>query len=370
MANMRIGIDVRSLSRLKTGIGSLTYNLLKNLIKISKDEQYFIYSCRDFDETFLNRASNVTIRRLNFPIGTLWTQTVLPIQLIKDKIDVFHSPETMTPIWGNVPAIATVNDLISFIHPFGHDVKARLAANLYPSVFKKSRKLIAISENTKRDLNSMFGIPEEKIDVVHISYDEDLFRPVEEPIRVLNKYNIKLPYILTVGVLSPRKNISRLVEATGDVLKRGLDTNLVVAGPMGWQYKDVFDKVKALGLNDRVQFIGPVPSSELPALYSGSSAFVFPSIYEGFGIPVLEAMACGAPVVASNTSSLPEVAGDAAVMVDPYKTNEIADAIYDLISNPEKAELFKKKGFERVRLFSWKKTAEDTLRIYREVAES
>lgn len=364
---MRIGIDARSLSRPKTGIGSYTCNLLRSLIKIANGNQFFIYTCREFDESVFGESDVITVRRSNFPIGTLWTQAVLPFQLEKDKIDIFHSPETMIPIFGNTPSIATVNDLISFLFPAGHDLKARLAANFYPPVFRKAKRLIAISENTSMDIQNRFGISTGKISVVPISYDEDLFKPVEDPSGVLRKYDVKQPYILFVGVLSPRKNVGRLIEAFGIILKRGVDINLVIAGPFGWQCKSVFDTVNNLGFSERIKFTGPVDSSDLPAIYSGASIFVFPSLYEGFGIPVLEAMACGTPVITSNVSSLPEVAGDAALLIDPHSSTDLADAICRLISDRDMANLLKTKGFERIKKYSWMRTAEETLKIYRDV---
>jgi glycosyltransferase involved in cell wall biosynthesis len=363
---MRIGIEVRALSRLNSGIGNLTYNVVKNLLEIDQENQYFLYTCRDFDQSFLKGFPNVKIKKFAFPNGTLWIQAILPFQIAKDRIDVFHSHESMLPLLNWIPSVATVNDLISFLYPKGHDPKALKAARLYPLIYKKAKKLIAISQNTKEDLIKLFRIPADKIRVVYCSFNDGIFSPIGETAAVLNKYQIHKPYVLNVGVLSPRKNIVRLIEAY-NIARKKFDVSLVIVGPKGWGYEEIYEKVKELNLDDKVKFVGSVAEEDLPALYRGASLFVYPSLYEGFGIPPLEAMACGTPVIASNTSSLPEVVGNAGILVDPNNVAKLADAMVKVISNGDLAKEYASKGLERVKEFSWKKSAKEILDVYKEV---
>lgn len=371
---MRIGIDVRSLSRPKTGIGYYTYNLVKNLLIIDNQNEYFLYSCRDFDCELLKSFKNVTVRISKFKIGTLWVQIVLPFLLARDKLDIFHSTEAMAPLFVNCPVVVTVLDLIPILFPKGHDPKANLAAKLYPLVFKRAQKLISISDNTKRDLIRVMGMPAAKIKTIYLSANREIYHPVEDHVAlsaIKSKYGLGEKYVLTVGVLSPRKNVGRLVEAYDRArIALAEKIDLVVAGPPGWQYEEVYETVDKLGLKASVHFLGAVPLEDLPGLYNAAEMLVYPSLYEGFGLPVVEAMACGIPVITSNLSSLPEVAGDAALLVDPYNVAELAEVMARLLEdNKLRAEMVE-RGLKRAELFSWVKCASETLKTYREVHDA
>ncbi|MBU0672796.1 MAG: glycosyltransferase family 4 protein [Candidatus Margulisbacteria bacterium] len=361
---MRIGIDIRALSQPHCGIGSHTLNLVKNLLQLDRQDQFYLYTCREFDAGSLSRYPNIVIRKTYFPNGTLWAQTILPFQIARDRIDVFHSPESMVPIRGRVPSIVTVHDLTTFIFPKESDKKARSAARLYPWVFGKAKKITADSKNTKADIMRLFKIGPDKIEVIPSAFDANAYYPDKKIKSVLDKYDIKQPYILTVGVISPRKNINRLIQACG-IVQQKRPVSLVIAGPEGWGHKETIEQAHRAG----AVVTGALPVEELRALYNGASVFAYPSVYEGFGIPILEAMACQTPVVASEASSIPEVVDDAGLLFDPNDPAAIAAAIEKVMSDASLAASLVAKGNERIRQFSWQAVASKTLELYREVAQ-
>jgi glycosyltransferase involved in cell wall biosynthesis len=236
---------------------------------------------------------------------------------------------------------------------------------------RKASKIIAISENTKKDIIDYFRIDEEKIRVIYLGVDRQFSpQPDTNEVGVLSKYNLPRGYILSVGTLEPRKNILRLINAYKMVASTGEPVpKLVIVGGQGWRNEDLGKLVRESGLADRVVLVGYVPDEDLPTLYRNAAVFVYPSLYEGFGLPPLEAMACGTPVITSNISSIPEVVGDAAILIDPYNTTEIAQAIASVLNNKELRDRLKMNGLVRSNLFSWDKTARETLKLYQEVIE-
>jgi glycosyltransferase involved in cell wall biosynthesis len=236
---------------------------------------------------------------------------------------------------------------------------------------RKASKIIAISENTKKDIIDYFGIDEEKIRVIYLGVDRQFSpQPDMDEVGVLSKYNLPSGYILSVGTLEPRKNLIRLINAYKMVASSGEPVpKLVIVGGQGWGDEELGKVVRESGLIDLVILTGYVPDEDLPALYRNTTVFVYPSLYEGFGLPPLEAMACGTPVITSNVSSLPEVVGDAAILIDPYNTTEIAQAIASVLKDKELRERLRMNGLARSNLFSWDKTARETLKLYQEVIE-
>ena len=229
-------------------------------------------------------------------------------------------------------------------------------------------KIIAISENTKNDLINLYRIAPERIKVIYVAADE-VYRPMENPERtahIRQKYTLPDRFILFVGVIEPRKNIVRLIKAYNQI-KGKIQQKLIIVGKKGWLYEDVFKTVDRLSLNQDVNFLGYVPKEDLAFLYTACDLFIYPSLYEGFGLPPLEAMACGAPVISSNTSSLPEVVGDAGILVTPTSTEELSAAMYKVLTDENLRNEMKLKGLERAKLFSWKKTAQETIKIYEEI---
>jgi glycosyltransferase involved in cell wall biosynthesis len=237
--------------------------------------------------------------------------------------------------------------------------------------------VLADSEATRRDLIRQYGISETKIDVVYPGRDESL-APVHDPLlrnAVQARYGCRTPYILYLGTLHPRKNLVRLVQAFAQLRARASETEvplgqlqLVLAGQKGWLYQEIFAEVRRQGLEDHVTLTGYVAGEDLAALLSGAEAFAFPSLYEGFGFPVLEAMACGVPVVCSGTSSLPEVAGDAALLVEPRQVEAIASALFRLLTEPGLRPELVERGFAQAERFSWRRCAQEAMAAFERAA--
>ncbi len=302
------------------------------------------------------------------PFPRLWTHVRLSWEMVTRPPDVLFVPSHVLPLAHPRRSVVTVHDLGYHYYPEAHT----LFQNLYlrwSTRFsaRNAARVLADSQATRRDLVHYYHIPEEKINVVYPGRDETL-APVTDPghlAAVRACHGIAGPYLLYVGTLHPRKNLVRLVRAFSQVERTGLQ--LVLAGKKGWLYDEIFAQVRRLGLEDRVTFTGYVPDADLPALLSGALAFVYPSLHEGFGFPVLEAMACGAPVVCADTSSLPEVAGDAALRVDPLDVEALAEALGRVATDEKLRTDLIRRGFEQVQRFSWQRCARETLAVLEDV---
>jgi len=240
---------------------------------------------------------------------------------------------------------------------------------LLPRVLYSVDKIITISECTKKDIVKFYKIPEDKIKVILLAPDP-IYQPLSHDIiaPILSKYGVCAPYILYVGSLEPRKNIQTLIQGFANIKKRGLNHKLIIVGNKKWEYSKLIRIVAESGLHNDVIFTGYLPDEDLPALYNGADLFVYPSLYEGFGLPPLEAMACGTPVITSNTSSLPEVVGNAGIKVDPQDVDQLSDAIYHVLTDENLRLSLIEKGLERSKQFSWERTATETWKVYDEVA--
>jgi glycosyltransferase involved in cell wall biosynthesis len=230
-----------------------------------------------------------------------------------------------------------------------------------------SDHIIAVSEQTKEDIIRLLRIPPDKISVIHLAADEQ-FVPLSETeyLPVLKKYNLPSKYFLFVGNVEPRKNLTGLIRSF-HTIKNAVEENLVIIGAKGWKYSPIYDLVRELGLNDCVHFTGYVEDADLPAIYNGASVLVLPSFYEGYGLPIIEAMRCGVPVIGSNVSSIPEIIGDAGLLIDPRSIRELSDALMHIVGSSTTRRHFSQLALERSSHFSWRKTAEQTLEVYRKV---
>jgi glycosyltransferase involved in cell wall biosynthesis len=307
------------------------------------------------------------------PLGKLIQKMFLiPLYIKKNNPDVIHDTYHFAPFLflKKFKKVITVYDITPILYPETHKI-SRIFMHKYffSPILKSSDKIISISENTKRDIIKHFKIPEDKIKVIPLAANEN-FRKLDEneTSKIKSKYNINFPFILYVGTLEPRKNIPNLLNAFYKIKKQqGIAHKLVIAGGKGWKYNEIFETIEKLNLQNDVIFTGYVPDEDLPGLYNAADLFVYPSLYEGFGLPPLEAMQCGTPVITSNTSSLPEVVGDAGIMVNPHDIGELANKMYEVLTNKDLRKELSKKGIERAKLFSWKKCAEETLKVYEEV---
>jgi glycosyltransferase involved in cell wall biosynthesis len=303
------------------------------------------------------------------PVRILWEQLVQPWVLHQINADLVHGPHHVTPLLAPCPTVITIHDL-SFIrlpHLF------RPANRLYLTVMtrlsaRRARRLIAVSAHSAAESAELLGVPMERIDVIYHGVDP-IFRPLpEDEIEAFRqKQGLPNQFVLSVGTLEPRKNHTRLVEAFARIYDG--KSKLVLVGGKGWLYDNVYAKVEALGLNEAVVFRGYLANEDLPLWYNAATLFAYPSLYEGFGMPVLEAQACGAPVITSNLPPLPEAAGDAALLVDPRDVEELATNLNRLLTNePLRSEL-EERGLARTRQFTWMRTAQETAHSYRRALE-
>lgn len=368
---MIIGIDGNEANiEKKVGIGEYAYELLINFYKLSKDKpnlKFRIY----LKENPRNDMPPPTPLWQYKVIGPkkLWTRIGLPFKLFTDikKPDVFFTPTHYGPRFSPVPTAISIMDL-SFIH-FPELFKKN---DLYQLInwtklsAQKALKIFTISEFSKNDIIKTYSV---KKDDVVVTYPG--IKPSERTTKNLNmsdlnkKFGINKEYILFVGTLQPRKNIERLVEAFSMLKNKDLD--LVIVGKKGWLYEEILNSPKKYEVSNRVKFLDFVENEDLPSLYSNALCFVLPSLYEGFGLPVLEAMKYGCPVVISNVSSLPEAGGDAAVYFDPENIKDIQEKIEKVISSKSLREEMVKKGYNQVKKFSWEKTAKETLKVLEEI---
>jgi glycosyltransferase involved in cell wall biosynthesis len=369
---MIIGIDGNE-ANIKQRVGSNQYafELLKALRAKRIAHRIVIY-LRDEPLPDMPKSSKNWSYRVFGP-KKFWTQWRLPLDLYlyQPRPDIFFSPGHYSPRFCPIPLIVSIMDLgyLRFPEQFIKKDLYQLTHWTARSI-KKASHLFAISESTKNDIIERYRIAENKITVTYPGYDKERFKVQVSSIKigkVKKKYKISGDYLLFLSTLKPGKNIEGLVEAFKRLAYRLSPLNLVIAGKKGWLYQTIFDKVKELGLTKRVIFTGFVDEEDVTPLIAGAKVFTLPSFWEGFGIPAVNAMACGVPVVVSNAGSLPEVVGDAGVIVDPYKPEEITRGIEKAIDN--RNELVK-KGLEQAKKFSWEKCAQETLRVLEKLEQN
>ncbi len=345
----------------QVGVSVYTLELLKYFKSKSSKKLEFIVYLRENPKQIMPSESDFF--KYEIVKGkTLWLQLYLPIHLISHrKPDVFFSPAHFVPRIGKFKSVVTIHDLSYFYYPNEFLKKDLYKLSRWSKYsVKKAQKVIAVSENTKKDLVKFYDVNPQKITVIYNGF--------EKVIKKSKKIDIKKPYMLYVGTLQPRKNIGLLISAFDEFVKKHPSFNLVITGKKGWLYEDIFDQVKKLEHKNKIQFTGYVSDEELVYLYQNAFCFVLPSLYEGFGIPVLEAMNYGCPVISSNSSSLPEVGGDACLYFNPEKENELLEQLNLLVNDKQLRQELVKKGKERVKLFSWQKSAVETLKVLKTVA--
>jgi glycosyltransferase involved in cell wall biosynthesis len=297
---------------------------------------------------------------------------LLPLELAAVDLDVLHSPDFIPPFRRNCKSVITIHDLNFLLYPHFLTPQSASYYGQIDQAVRKCDQIIAVSESTKRDIVRLTGAPENKITVVYEAA-HPIFRRLEDQAllaEVKERLGIDRDYVLFVSTIEPRKNVPTLLDA----FKRLLDNykppvNLVLAGAKGWLFDEVFSLVEKLDLQGRVQFVGRVSLEDLLGLYNAATVLVHPAFYEGFGLPPLEAMACGTPVIVSNTSALPEIVGDAAMLVDPTDVDSMAVAIWRVLCDESLQREMREKGLRRARRFSWKKAALQTLNIYHRLGQ-
>lgn len=370
---MRIGIDVHMVGEQETGNETYVINLLRALLAREDSNEYVPLTPRPSAfEAALGPSSRTRAVRVHPAPSLLRVPLGIPLAAYRHSLDLLHMTYILPPVCP-VPTVVTIHDISFEVYPetFSHRDRLVLSWGV-PFSARRAVRVIAVSDHTKRELVHRYAIPDEKIRVIHEAA-APLFQPVKDPARleaVRRKYSMAPPYLLSVGNLQPRKNLATLLEAYGVAKAEGrISHQLVIVGGQGWQGARVLEQVKAQGLEGEVVLTGYVPTEDLPSLYSGADLFVYPSLYEGFGLPPLEAMACGTPVVASNAASLPEVLGDSAWLVDPHDVRELASTILRILGDSALARRFSGLGLAHARRFSWDRTASQTVEVYREALE-
>lgn len=373
---MIIGFDgSRAFEKNKTGTENYSYQLLKNLLKFDTFNRYLVYFRPGNEVLEKNWPSNVKFKVLSFP--RLWTQVGLALQTFKDPVDVLFVPGHTLPLIRRpkLKTVMTVHDLGVEYLPKTHQLKQRLYLGFITKFqFRSATRLVAVSKATQRDLIDKVGIDPKRIALVYEGLNPQLDISVkpDTKVDVLNRYDLESKkYFLFLGTIQPRKNLSRLIESYANFLAQDINhkkIKLVLGGGKGWLSDEIYELPKKLRIETQVKFLGRVPDSDLPDLYRQALALVFPSLYEGFGLPVLEAFACDCPVITSNSSSLPEVAGDAAILVDPYNIEAIALAMDEITEDKKLRTDLIRKGRAQLKKFSWQKAANETLEVLKEAA--
>jgi glycosyltransferase involved in cell wall biosynthesis len=366
---MRIGIDARIVHYVKGGIPNYVLRLLSSLAQLDGDTDYYVLHSR--------KDRNPSIPGPNFQPVACWTpphnrleRWALGLEVARLGLDLLHTTDFIPPAFGYRQSVITVHDLTFLHYPQFLTTESRRYYNQQIGwAVRRADHILADSYATKSDLATLLDVPADKVTVVHLAADP-AFRPLPEAEaeQIVAQYALKPGYLLCVGTLEPRKNLPGLFQSYRLLLDAGVTTaGLVLVGSKGWLYDEIFERVEELHLSEQVHFLQGVPDGNLPGLYNAAGLLVTPSFYEGFGLPALEAMACGTPVVVANRSSLPEVVGEAGLLIDPDDPDDIAQALTRVLTDELLRARMRELGLARSASFTWERAARETLAVYRTV---
>lgn len=371
---MRIALDGSAIPRQRAGAGVYTYQLVRALANLPGSQRLVVFARPGlFDDLAAKRRLHVIhVDPASRPARLAWEQTVLPLLLRRLRIDVLHSPHHHTPLAPlGARRVVTFHDVTFLLLPARYPLVRRLyMEGLSRASARIADAIITPSQAARQDVVRTLGVPAERVVAIPEAAAAQ-YRPIEDGDalgRVRWRYQVPSRYLLSVGSLEPGKNRPRLIRAYARLRSEGVDCPLVVVGQPAWRYEGEYELVHRLGLTGQVRFLGYVPEEDLPVLYSGAALLAFPSLYEGFGLPVLEAMACGTPVVTSSGSAMAEVAGGAALLIDPRSVEALAEAMGRLLSDEALRAELRARGLERAKQFSWERAARETLSVYQVVA--
>jgi len=353
---MKIAIDVQTTLGQPTGFGFCVSNLVENLKKID-DKNEYVLAKPDSETDF------------STPQRFIWDQFTFPKIARGRSVDLIHQPCFSAPLMFRGPVVVTIHDIISILFPQNIPFASRMFYSKWmPFSYAKAKKIISISESTKRDIVRVLKISPDKITVIHNGFDAKLQQKLsnDKIDQVKKKYDLPQDYLLHIGTLEPRKNLDFLIDVFFEAIKDKKNSNLalVITGKKGWYYEGLFEKVAKLKLQGKVIFTGYIDEEDKGALYQGARIFTFPSLYEGFGLPPLEAMASGTPVISSNTSSMPEVIGEAGILISPKQKSAWVEAISRVNRDEKLYYEMKKKNEQQVSKFDWERTAKQTIDVY------
>ena len=371
---MRIGLDGYPLAEPRTGVGHYTLELARALALIAPSDRFELVSPAPFSSSALeeiNQANLSNLRAVHLKTSRIrghWWAVGLPLYVTKARFDLFHGTNFEVPFW-NRHSVVTIHDLSALLHREKHrDSLARRARLRLPIVAKLARKIITPTESVKREVCEHLRVKANKVIAIP-SAARQSFRPVpsEQTVETRKRLAIEDGFLLFVGTLEPRKNLLTLLKAFDQIVRQtSLRPQLVITGGEGWLMDETFSFIKHSGIGDRLRLTGYLGDEELRALYSSCRIFVYPSLYEGFGLPPLEAMACGAPVIAGRVAALQEVLGSAARLFDPLNVEALAGSIVELMENDEERRRMVSNGLKHAAKFSWAETARRTLNVYRD----
>ncbi len=379
---LRIGIDCRTMlnpiSGERAGVGHYTFHIVRALLEVDRVNEYVLYfdhrMPRAVTDNFEN--SNVEIRCLPFSkysrlLPFAYSHLLLAAWLSRDQLDVFHATANVMPLSYNRQTVVTVHDLAIYEHPEWFPTQIASTKLLVPQTLRKATRIIAVSQTTKRDLRELFGIPGQKISVVYEAADTTLLKLKDRAADVRQEYDLPAKYVLYVGTIEPRKSLTTLIQAWQRLamMRPGVVKNakLILAGGSGYKSEELVELLRTLNVPS-IKYLGYVPHNHKILLMKNASAFAFPTLYEGFGLPVLEAMQLGVPVITSDVSSIPEVTGKAATLLRPEDVEGFARTMKDILSKPAMANKMSAAGKKQAKKFSWTKAARETLKVYRDAA--
>jgi len=380
---MRIGIDARLTLRKRRGMGRVLLNIITHLAKLDQENQYILYLEREDKKNILPEGENFSKRVILPPNYPIWEQFSLPIVCKEDKLDILHCPANTRPILlpKEIKLIVTLHDVI-YLKPFS---EIPLSSSIYQNLgriyrilcakllWKKINHIVTISEFSKCDIQNTLRIPPNRITVVPLGIDDFFFQKNRENCEViLKKLGIDSKFIFHLGGIAPTKNTKGAIKAYSLLVKKEeyRDLSLIIGGIPIKNNNQILQFVQHLGLKNKVKFLDYVSDKKLKCLYTKAELFLFPSLYEGFGLPPLEAMACGTPVVASNSSSIPEVVEDTVILVNPENINEIKDGMDKILEDNELRNRLIEKGKNQAKKFEWNKAVKRLLQVYRQVYEN
>jgi len=368
---LHIGFDVRLITDKMSGIGGYAYNLYRHL-RESANLQVTFFDDDYFGGSDFCRIPSRGRRKIAYMI---WLNAKFPRILREAGVEVLHSPNFVPPFWGKIPAVVTFHDVGYLRYPHTHQgIYAAVFPSFANAAAEKAKIIIAPSESTRREILHFYPRVKSKVRVIYEGANEN-FRVIEDNTELNHlreKYRLPERFILCVGTLEPRKNLERFIAAYRIWIEKnpGQKVKLILCGKSWVRHKSFLDFLQNSGVKDKIVLTGYVPSEEIAGIYNLAEALGFPSYYEGFGLPAVEAMNCGLPVIASNVYSLPEVLGEAAAYFDPFSTDEMVKALDLVLKNAEERQRLRELGLQRAKLFSWKKAAEMTEQVYFEAADT
>jgi glycosyltransferase involved in cell wall biosynthesis len=370
---MHIGLDCRILREEPSGMWRFALNMIKKIIEIDKKNSYIFFVNDNYGSNFVEQDINIRLYNLNLKLFSIAEQFILPSVLKRTKIDIFHSFSFAAPLFSPCKTVITIYDLIHLLFPQNYSCKLALYYKLIVArCIRQTNKFLTISENSKSDIINLLGVSPEKVAVIYGAVD-DLFQPMEKSnlkMKMSKQFGINKDFMLYVGNMRPHKNLLLLIEAFYKSLSLNPDLILVICAEKAYSFNAVSDKITKLGIEEKVFFVDNISDENLALFYNAARALILPSLYEGFGLPPLEAMACGTPVLASDIKPLREVLGDAALFFNPSDIEGMSRVMVKVLTDRQLQDNLSKKGSEWARQYSWEKSARELLSLYEEVYNS